>query len=80
MTDDHRHPHMSSDYAHGRRVPMTAPRVDVAPAPEQVAEHSMLPGKAYEEMTVAELRERATDRGIAYRGLNKAALVEALRA
>lgn len=37
------------------------------------------PGRAYEEMTVAELRERAADRGIPTGGLKKAELVAALR-
>lgn len=81
--NDETHPHLSRGYfATRNHVTMTAHPEQLVNTPSSAntsVEHSMLPGKALEEMTVAELRDRASGRGIAYRGLNKAELVKALR-
>ena len=47
--------------------------VEVKPASD------LLPGQAYEEMTVVELRDVAKKRGVPYRSLSKAVLIKRLR-
>lgn len=57
-----------------------APGAPVAVQAQSTVDPTMLPGKAYEEMTVKQLRGIAARRGIPASGLSKPSLIRKLRA